>query len=85
MARAQDAPERPDLQGTKKGRWRKLPAFFSCVVSTTVSAGTPHSPRTSQESGEIRFETAMGLFFYLLLFVVICVFGWSSRSGTRHG
>jgi hypothetical protein len=27
----------------------------------------------------------MGIFFYLLLFVVICVFGWTSRSGTRHG
>jgi hypothetical protein len=25
-------------------------------------------------------EGAMGLFFYLILFVVICLFGWSSRS-----
>jgi hypothetical protein len=30
------------------------------------------------------FETAMGVFFYLILFVVICLFGWSSRS-TRAG
>jgi hypothetical protein len=27
-------------------------------------------------------ETAMGLFFYLVLFVVMCFFGWSVRGTT---
>jgi hypothetical protein len=58
--------------------------FFMCHLHHARGAElTTAGTRLNSQERLIR-EGAMGLFFCLILFVVICLFGWSSRS-TRAG
>jgi hypothetical protein len=45
------------------------------------TTGTDHRILAFFRQDGFVWRAAMGLLFYLTLFIVMCVFGWSSRGG----